>query len=103
MNKYALDAADERTLRQIGRVAGFGRKFFGSAGTGTGFLRGVGRMGLGLGKATASGAQWLGDTVVKHPTRSIVAGVPLAAGISSLGARWDRDQHNVVPENIYQY
>ena len=98
--KYALDAEDERTIQQLGR---FGRKLVGPISVGVKLLRGVGRAGIGLGKATAAGAQWLGDTVVKHPTRSLVVGAPLVAGLNSFGDRFDRGQNNVNPNNTYQY
>lgn len=101
--KYALDAEDQRTIRQLKGIGRFGRKLMGPMSVGAKFLRGVGRVGMGLGKATAAGAQWLGDTVVNHPTRSLVIGAPLAAGLYSFGDRFDRAQNNVNPNKTYQY
>ena len=101
--KIAVDALDKRTLRQLSGLARGGRNFWRAAGLGGRAIKFLGRQVIHGGGRIMQGTQWLGDQLVRHPSRTLAAGVPLGAGLYTLPGRFDRAINNVSPENYYRY
>lgn len=101
--KIALDDLDRRVLRQLSGLSRFGRRFVGAAGLGGRLLARMGAGTAAAGGGIARATEAVADSVVRHPTRSLLLGVPLAYGAYRLPDRADRALNNVSPENLYKY
>ena len=101
--KIALDDLDRRTLKQLSGLGRWGKRFLTTVGIGGKIVRGLGRGAIGAGKGVARTAEFVGDQLVNHPTRTLTIGIPLAYNAYKLPERMRRQLNNVSPENPYWY
>lgn len=89
------DRLNSATFRMLGRTGGMGFR-------GVGFgMRGLAWAGKHTARGAARGMEFIGDTIARHPKRSITIGLPVLYGVSALPEKMGRSLNNISSEKSY--